>query len=106
MTEITIEPSVTAVELTVPPAVTVAVTPAVPAVTVSAEPASVVVDAAPIAVTVSPLGVQGPPGPAGGGAAAAELYDGEAPATPADTYLRFVRDLDGDVQTVYLGTVD
>jgi hypothetical protein len=36
-----------------------------------------------------------------------ELFDTNAvPAAPPDTYLRFERDVDGDIQAVYLGTVD
>lgn len=43
-------------------------------------------------------GPAGPPGPT-------ELFDSLTPPTTAlDVYLRFERDLDGDVQAIYLGT--
>lgn len=42
-----------------------------------------------------------------GGAEVTELYDSDTePVAPPATYLRFERDIDGDVQTIYLGTVD
>lgn len=51
------------------------------------------------------LVVPGPPGPGGGGGVA-ELYDTNTPNPPGAPfpYLRFERDIDGDVQAVYLGT--
>lgn len=55
--------------------------------------------------TLSPAGDEEPVAIEGGGAP--ELVDAAtAPADPPATYLRFERDLDGDVQAIYLGTVD
>lgn len=51
-------------------------------------------------------GATGPQGPPGGGGGLVELYDTNTPNPPGAPfpYLRFERDLDGDVQAVYLGT--
>lgn len=51
------------------------------------------------------VGMQGIPGPPGENGPV-ELYDSDTPPVdPPDVYLRFERDLDGDVQHIYLGTV-
>jgi hypothetical protein len=54
-------------------------------------------------VVIGATGPAGPPGPGGG---VAELYDTNTPNPPGAPfpYLRFERDIDGDVQAVYLGT--
>jgi len=53
-------------------------------------------------IVVIGVGEQGPPGVGN-----PELYDSSTPpSSPTYPYLRFERDVDGDVQTVYLGTVD
>lgn len=50
--------------------------------------------------------VEGPRGPQGIAGDSVELFDSTSPPpSPPDTYLRFERDIDGDVQTIYLGTV-
>ena len=71
-------------------------TPSLPEVVIETLPSSP-------GVIVLPIG--GPPGPPGPGGDQ-ELFDRTSPPpTPPDTYLRFERDIDGDVQAIYLGTV-
>lgn len=76
----------------------VAVTPP-PTIDIEVTPSMVEID-------VAPMGVPGGPGPAGPGGGQ-ELFDSATPPlNPPGTYLRFERDVDGDVQAIYLGTVD
>lgn len=89
------------VAIATPAPVEVAVTSSVIEIALTAQPAiEVAVTApAPILVDVAAMGVPGPAGPV-------ELLDSaDVPVDPADTYLRFERDLDGDVQAIFLGTV-
>lgn len=68
--------------------------PGVPDVTAGLPPA-------PGVVVVPVAGAPGAPGADG----PTELYDSAAvPVSPPATYLRFSRDVDGDVQAIYLGT--
>lgn len=54
------------------------------------------------AIVILESGPPGPPGPGG----TQELWDTTSPpVTTQLPYLRFARDIDGDVQTIYLGTV-
>lgn len=86
----------TELTITPPAAVTVTATPPEP-ITVD------VTVAEPIEINVAAQGVPGPIGPSG----PTELYDSDTPPVfPSTTYLRFERDVDGDVQTIYLGTED
>lgn len=56
------------------------------------------------APNAGPVGPSGPTGPPGS-PDPVELYDSNTPpVSPAFPYLRFARDMAGDVQTIYLGT--